>query len=125
LTPDAKHKRHSPELFTMRNEEFDIVRDLIAGRGPKPAQPTYSGHSIAPASFREIDGQELARQYVAYRKLRESEALAEQTGAEKPDAALMGVLRGERRLSEAADALSESPPPGNWFSALARSLWRR
>jgi hypothetical protein len=114
-------------MFTMRNEEFQIVRDLMSGRAPASAPPVTSAHSLAPTSFREIDGQELARQYVAYRKLRESEALARQREAgEMPsEAAIMGVLRGERRVSGPIDPLPGQDSSGNWWSSLARSLWRR
>jgi hypothetical protein len=114
-------------MFTMRNEEFQIVRDLMSGRDPASATPVTSAHSLAPTSFREIDGHELARQYVAHRKLRESEALARQREAgELPsEAAIMGVLRGERRVSAPIDPYSARDSSGNWWSSIARSLWRR
>lgn len=111
----------------MRNEEFQIVRDLISGRAPASAAPVITPQSLAPSSFREIDGQELARQYVAYRKLRESEALARQREAgELPsEAQIMGVLKGERRVSGPIEPPAAHDSSGGWFSSLARSLWRR
>ena len=111
----------------MRNEEFQIVRDLMSGRAPASATPVITSQSLAPTSFREIDGQELARQYVAHRKLRESEALARQreAGELPPEAAIMGVLRGERRVTGPIEPLPGQEPSGNWFSSLARGLWRR
>lgn len=111
----------------MRNEEFQIVRDLMSGRSPVSAPPATSAHALAPTSFREIDGQELARQYVAHRKLRESEALARQreAGELPPEAQIMGVLKGERRVTGSIDPLPAQDSSGGWFSSLARSLWRR
>ena len=111
----------------MRNEEFQIVRDLMSGRAPASPPTVTSAHALAPCSFREIDGQDLARQYVAHRKLRESEALARQREAgELPsEAEIMGVLRAERRVPGPIEPLTEQDSSGGWFSSLARSLWRR
>lgn len=111
----------------MRNEEFQIVRDLMSGRDPAATPPVTSAHALAPTSFREIDGQELARQYVAHRKLRDAEALARQREAgEMPsEAQIKGVLRGERRVPEPTNPYSGQDASGNWWSSLARSLWRR
>jgi hypothetical protein len=111
----------------MRNEEFEIVRDLISGRGPQAPEPQYGGQAATPASFREIDGLELARQYVAHRKFRESEALAQQiaTGKAVPDGAPTGVLRGERRSDFTVHPASERATSGGWFSNWTRLVWRR
>ena len=103
----------------MRNEEFEIVRDLISGRGPQVPEPAHISYAIPPASFREIDGQELARQYVAHRKFRESEALALRTGAADATVHIAPAthLRGEHRPSEVSS--------GGWLSSWTRVLWRR
>ncbi len=107
----------------MRNEEFEIVRDLIAGRGPHVAGSSYGTQTVTPASFREIDGLELARQYVAHRKFRESEALAQrlESGEALPDSVRTGILRGEHR----SDPASEHALSSSWLSSWARILWRR
>jgi hypothetical protein len=105
----------------MRNKEFEIVRDLIAGRAPPAQDAAYQSLTLAPASFREIDGEVLARQYVAHRKFLETEAHARKSGSE--DILTIGTrpprLRGERRQ----DAVEEDARSG-WFSGLSR-LWRR
>jgi hypothetical protein len=105
----------------MRNKEFDIVRDLMAGRTPPPPEATHQGLTLAPASFREIDGEVLARQYVAHRKFLESEAQAKKSGTEEILASGTRTpgLRGERRQ----DAGHEEAASG-WFSGLSR-FWRR
>lgn len=109
----------------MRNEEFDIVRDLIAGRGQRWSPSPYTSRSIEPASFREIDGQELARQYVAHRKFRELERLAQETG--RPDAVTDRIRLGspvDERRADAAIELSayQDQQSGSWLSSLARLL---
>lgn len=105
----------------MRNKEFEIVRDLIAGRTPPVQDVTHQGLTLAPVSFREIDGEVLARQYVAHRKFLETEAQARTIASE--EVVTMGNraprLRGERRQDTA-----EVDPPSGWFSGLSR-LWRR
>lgn len=104
----------------MRNEEFDIVRDLIAGRGPKMRETAYPGHALAPASFREIDGEVLARQYVAHRKFLETEAMAGTfSGVDRVPAHVRTTrLRGERRIAT-------EPERRGWLSSLARLFGRR
>jgi hypothetical protein len=111
----------------MRNKEFEVARGLIAGRGPEAREHPFTGHALAPASFREIDGEILARQYVAHRKFLETEALAQQF--ENSDGHPGGIrtkLRGERRPAEQlhADAAGSARPEG-WLSSFARLLWRR
>jgi hypothetical protein len=105
----------------MRNKEFDIVRDLIAGRTPPAPETTHQGLTLAPASFREIDGKVLARQYVAHRKFLESTAQAGKSGTE--EIITSGVrphsLQGERRQN----AVGQDAASG-WFSGLWR-FWRR
>ena len=87
---------------------------------PAPAA-TLQGLSMAPAAFREIDGEILARQYVAYCKLMENDEKAR-----KPDVddvafseAPMPELRGEVR-----QVAGEAAAPTGWVSHLTR-LWRR
>lgn len=117
----TKQKRAMPEPSSMRYNEFEIVRDMIAGRAPPAPAATLQGLSMAPAAFREIDGEILARQYVAYRKLMENDEKAR-----KPDVddvafseAPMPELRGEVR-----QAAGEAAAPTGWLSHLTR-LWRR
>ncbi len=112
----------------MRNEEFDVVRDLLAGRAPEGPEYSFTGHVLAPASFREIDGEILARQYVAHRKFLETEAMAQRFGeAEgRPDSIRSAKLRAGRRPAATTDA--EDPMAAgraSWFSALGRLFWRR
>ena len=111
----------------MRNEEFEVARGLIAGRTPEARQHMFTGHALAPASFREIDGDILARQYVAHRKFLETEALAQQfeTSEGHPGGIRSTKLRGERRAEHLhADTAGKARPDG-WLSSLARFLWRR
>jgi hypothetical protein len=106
----------------MRSKEFEIVRDLIEGREPPQPEEVYQYRStLTPAPFREIDGEVLARQYVAYRKFLETEAQARNGDGE---AVLTGgghapKLRGERRPERTGQEDSSG-----WFSGLSR-LWRR
>jgi hypothetical protein len=108
----------------MRNEEFEVVRDLIAGRAPEAHGRTFSRPAIAPASFREIDGEILARQYVAHRKFMETEAMNQRiaNAGDKHDVVLRGERRqtGARPAGAAADGRSSS-----LIATLARFLWRR
>lgn len=107
----------------MRNEEFEVVRDLISGRAPQTPEPTYAGRTLAPASFREIDGEVLARQYVAHRRFLESEASAQRlvvSEAEEPEAP---KLRGERRPVHPQN--SDERYPAGVLASLARFLRRR
>jgi hypothetical protein len=112
----------------MRNEEFEIVRDLMARRGQELPVAPYTARAIEPASFREIDGHELARQYVAHRKFRESERLARQSGADDdaPDRISLGSPDGDRRPSTAAELPAfPTEEPDGWLTSLARRLgWR-
>jgi hypothetical protein len=112
----------------MRNEEFDIVRDLIAGRGGSWHSSPPAARVLEPAPFREIDGHELARQYVAHRKFLESERLARESSAENafPDRVRLGIPGGGRGADTAAGlAAYEAAPPGGWLSSLARYIgWR-
>jgi hypothetical protein len=105
----------------MRDKEFEIVRDLIAGRAPPVPETTYQGLTLAPVSFREIDGEVLARQYVAHRKFLETEAQARQarTGEVADSSNRPPRLRGEQRLN--AGKVAE---PSGWFRGLSR-FWRR
>jgi hypothetical protein len=115
-----------PEPFRMRKEEFEVVRDLIAGREPRVPAHRFAGHALAPASFREIDGDILARQYVAHRKFLETEALAQQFEATTEGLPEGMRLRGERRPIAAPPAeVSGDKHGAGWLSSLARFLWRR
>lgn len=52
----------------MQNDDFEIARKIL--RGWTPQAPAGSAPvSLLPASFREIDGRELARQYATHRKI--------------------------------------------------------
>ena len=106
----------------MRNKEFEIVRDLIAGREPPQPDEVYQHRStLTPAPFREIDGEVLARQYVSYRKFLETEAQARNGDGEAvmPAGGRAPKLRGERRQEPTGQDASSG-----WFSGLSR-LWRR
>lgn len=112
----------------MRNEEFEVVRNLIAGRSPELREQAFTGHGLAPASFREIDGDILARQYVAHRKFLETEALARQfeTSEGLPGGIRSAKLRGERRSADHPHAdTSGEAHAGGWFTSLTRFLWPR
>ena len=111
----------------MRNEEFDVVRDLIAGRAAEAPRRNLGGHALAPASFREIDGEILARQYVAHRKFLETEAMAESFGTADGKAEVIKSprLRAERGPAELHAGGGPAPQTGGWLASLARMLWRR
>jgi len=64
------------------DEEFEVVRSLINSPWPEAQEPPRSVRK--PAAFREIDGRELARQYVAQRELAKTEALEQQIELPKP-----------------------------------------
>lgn len=52
----------------MPQDDLEIARRLLSGWSPQlRRQPTEP--SLLPAPFREIDGRELARQYVTHRKI--------------------------------------------------------
>jgi hypothetical protein len=107
----------------MRNEEFEVARGLIAGRAPESREHAFTGHALAPASFREIDGDILARQYVAHRKFLETEALAQQF--ENAEGIRSTKLRGERRPELLHELGGGKAKPDGWLSYLAGFLWRR
>lgn len=101
----------------MRNEEFDIVRDLMTGRLQRWSPSPYTARDLQPATFREIDGQELARQYVAHRKFRESERLSQQAEASDLDGDRIRLGAPASTVDLAAyDAVEQD----GWFSSLAR-----
>lgn len=58
----------------MPGKEFEIARKLMQDRGPDAAPEGHDRKALEPTTFREIDGRELARQYVAHRKLVEAES---------------------------------------------------
>lgn len=110
----------------MRNEEFEVARGLIAGRSPETREHAFTGHALAPASFREIDGDVLARQYVAHRKFLETEALAQQFETSDGHAGTRNTkLRGERRPELVHEFGGGKAQPDGWLPYLARFLWRR
>lgn len=116
----AKRNADRPQPGRMRSTEFEIVRDLMAGRMPQPSESRPHGRALAPAPFREIDGEVLARQYVAYRKFIETEA--QERAATGEDGAVSGghvpQLHGERRSGPGEEQAS------GWLAGLTR-LWRR
>lgn len=65
-----------------KDEEFEVVRSLMNSPWPEAQEPPRSVRK--PAAFREIDGRELARQYVAQRELAKTEALEQQINLPKP-----------------------------------------
>ena len=109
----------------MRNEEFDIVRGLISGRGQQWPVSPYTARGLQPSSLREIDGQELARQYVAHRKFRESERLAQETGPGDgtPDRIRLGTAADEHGTGPSTGLSAyQIEQPDGWLSSLARLL---
>ncbi len=107
----------------MRSKEFDVVRDLISDRGPQVPVTKSAARSLAPASFREIDGELLARQYVAHRNFLESEASAQRL--DDVDSGENGTmkLRGERQ-PEHLQMYNERQPSG-FLASLVGILLRR
>lgn len=84
----------------MREEkEFEVVRSLINTPWPEAQEPPPSLRK--PVAFREIDGRELARQYVARRELAKTEALEPQIELPKPS------TQGGKELG---DYVPEAPP---------------
>ena len=107
----------------MRSEEFDIVRDLISGRAPKRPEISSAARTLAPVPFRQIDGDLLARQYVAHREFLESEANAQQFNVAASGKRKVPELRGERRPSH-SQAYNKRQPAG-FFASLVVILRRR
>ena len=56
-----------------REKEFEVVRSLI--NSPWPEMQEGPRGPLTPVAFREIDGRELARQYVAQRELAKVDAV--------------------------------------------------
>lgn len=56
-----------------QGRDIEIARDIIGGRLPASADSGRAAVRLTPVSFREIDGRELARQYVAHRRLLDTE----------------------------------------------------
>lgn len=65
-----------------KDKEFEVVRSLINSPWPEAQEPPREVRK--PAAFREIDGRELARQYVAQRELAKTEVLEQQIELPKP-----------------------------------------
>lgn len=85
-----------------KDEEFEVVRSLMNSPWPEAQEPPRSVRK--PAAFREIDGRELARQYVAQRELAKTEALEQQINLPKPsrsDGNGLGSYVPERPLTDA------------------------
>lgn len=68
-----------------KEEEFEVVRGLINAPWSEEREPPRGPRK--PVAFREIDGRELARQYVAHRELAKTEVLEEQIDLPKPSRA--------------------------------------
>ena len=92
----------------MISRDFEIVRDMKAGRSP-----AYRNHRPAPgpSSFREIDGNELARQYVAHRSLKNSEPPSKHTDP-------TGIM--QMRMQDPSRAAAVSKRPSLWTRLLGR-----
>ena len=96
----------------MADEEFRIARQLILGRSPRRRRPLDTETAVRPAAFREIDGGELARQYVNHRSLMGAEFSATapderevlvgedhvRPPARKPSGSIRSLSRWMRRL---------------------------
>ena len=93
----------------MRNSEFDIARELIMSHEALDTDQAYPTPLLRPVRFREIDGRELARQYVAHRQLLKAEELARKSAAARP--ILNDTVPGDE-----APRLSPAPPSGGWMS---------
>ncbi|WP_421693526.1 hypothetical protein [Aestuariivirga sp.] len=52
----------------MAIDDFEIARKILQGWTPQHQEGPVP-QSLLPASFREIDGRELARQYATHRKI--------------------------------------------------------
>ena len=53
----------------MMNDDLEIARKLLQGGWTPPRRRRLPRHALDPASFREIDGVELARQYATHRRI--------------------------------------------------------
>ena len=82
----------------MSNDDFDIARTILHGAWSPQGQRGNISPSTVPASFREIDGRELARQYVTHRKI---------------------------AVGAAAGGAGAPPEPGSKLGAWARDLHAR
>lgn len=59
----------------MMNDDLDIARRMLRGGWKPPRQRRLPQQAFGPASFREIDGGELARQYATHRRIEKNEGL--------------------------------------------------
>lgn len=60
----------------MANDDLEIARKILRGAwAPQRQRRKAHAGSVAPASFREIDGLELARQYATHRKIEKASGL--------------------------------------------------
>lgn len=53
----------------MLNDDLEIARKLLQGAWHPPRRRRISREALGPATFREIDGSELARQYATHRRI--------------------------------------------------------
>lgn len=53
----------------MLNDDLEIARKMLRGGWTPPRQRRLSRQALDPASFREIDGGQLARQYATHRRI--------------------------------------------------------
>lgn len=105
----------------MPGKEFEIARKLMQERWADAAPEDDSHKTPGPAVFREIDGRELARQYVAHRKLIEAESLAHQP-AKTQAKAHEDPVSGETKTKE-----DQAPAPPTFHRRVLGwllGLWR-
>lgn len=65
----------------MLNDDLEIARKMLRGGWAPPRQRRASRQALGPASFREIDGSELARQYATHRRIEKTSGLGVPTHA--------------------------------------------
>lgn len=76
----------------MLNDDLEIARKMLRGGWAPPRQRRLSRQALDPASFREIDGGELARQYATHRRIEGT------SGPEKPARVQRFVYEDEPRF---------------------------
>lgn len=92
----------------MLNDDLEIARKLLRGGWTPPRRRRLPRQALDPASFREIDGTELARQYATHRKI--------------ASAPVAGAARAQKRFDYPDDPPAFGGRMLNWARELRSRL---
>ncbi len=77
----------------MLNDDLEIARKMLRGGWVPPRERRLPRSALGPASFREIDGSELARQYATHRRIEKTSSLGAPSRAGR-----FGSDEGQQRI---------------------------